>query len=77
MNRRNARTIVQNPDDLAFVHSLGVSDDRLVMIEGSGVDTDALQPLPEPALPVTMAYVGRMLEDKGVRALIESSPDPG
>ena len=72
LNRKNARTIVQNSDDRAFLRQLGVSDDLLVLIEGSGVDTNALQPLPQPDPPVAMAYVGRMLEDKGVRALIEA-----
>ena len=70
LNRANARTIIQNPDDHAFLRQLGISDDRLIMIEGSGVDTCALPPLPQPDPPITMAYVGRMLEDKGVRALI-------
>ena len=41
-------------------------------IAGSGVDTVRLQPLPVPDGPVALAYVGRMLEDKGLRALVEA-----
>ncbi len=72
MNRGHVRTIVQNPDDRDFLLKLGVAADRIVLIAGSGVDTRGLRPLPEPDGAVTLAYVGRMLEDKGVRALIEA-----
>ena len=43
-----------------------------MLIPGSGVDTKLLTPLPEPPPPVTAAYVGRMLADKGVLTLIEA-----
>ena len=67
---RRSRTIVQNPEDHATMLALGVDASRVVLIPGSGVDTDAMTPLPEPPGPVKAAYVGRMLEDKGLRALI-------
>jgi glycosyltransferase involved in cell wall biosynthesis len=70
MNRPSMRTIVQNPDDRDFLQRLGVRPDQIVLIAGSGVDTHALQPLPEPEGRMTLAFVGRMLEDKGVRALV-------
>jgi glycosyltransferase involved in cell wall biosynthesis len=72
LNRRDSWTIVQNPDDRGFVASLGVPGDTVVLIPGSGVDTERLTPLPEPPPPVTAAYVGRMLADKGVLTLIEA-----
>lgn len=72
LNRRNTQTIVQNPEDFAAMQALGVKAEKLVLVPGSGVDTDALQPLPEPPLPLRMAFVGRMLEDKGVRPLVEA-----
>jgi glycosyltransferase involved in cell wall biosynthesis len=40
------------------------------LIPGSGVDVDALTPQPEPAGPITIAFVGRLVESKGIRALI-------
>ncbi len=72
LRRKRSRTIVQNPDDRAFVIELGVAPDTVVLIPGSGVDTRLLTPLPEPPPPVTAAYVGRMLADKGVVTLIEA-----
>jgi glycosyltransferase involved in cell wall biosynthesis len=44
----------------------------VALIPGSGVDTDKLTKLPEPPPPVTAAYVGRMLADKGVLTLIDA-----
>ena len=72
LRRKRSRTIVQNPDDRAFVTALGVSPESVVLIPGSGVDTKHFTPLPEPPPPITAAYVGRMLADKGVVTLIEA-----
>jgi glycosyltransferase involved in cell wall biosynthesis len=72
LRRGRSKTVVQNPDDRAFVLGLGVPSGSVVLIPGSGVDTHALTPLPEPPPPVTAAYVGRMLADKGVVTLIEA-----
>jgi glycosyltransferase involved in cell wall biosynthesis len=72
LRRARSRTVVQNPDDRAFVLDLGVPSETVVLIAGSGVDTHKLTPLPEPSPPVTAAYVGRMLADKGVVTLIEA-----
>jgi glycosyltransferase involved in cell wall biosynthesis len=70
--RGRSRTVVQNPDDRAFIIDLGVAPDTVVLIPGSGVDTALLVPLPEPPPPPTAAYVGRMLADKGVLTLVEA-----
>ncbi|MEX0842482.1 MAG: glycosyltransferase family 4 protein [Xanthobacteraceae bacterium] len=70
--RRGSVALVQNPDDRAGLLAMGISASHIALIPGSGVDTQALQPLPEPAGPVTMAFVGRLLEDKGVRTLVEA-----
>jgi glycosyltransferase involved in cell wall biosynthesis len=37
------------------------------------VDTDRLLPLPEPDGGITIAYVGRLLADKGLRTLVAAS----
>jgi glycosyltransferase involved in cell wall biosynthesis len=71
LRRKRSRTIVQNPDDRAFVIALGAPPESVVLIPGSGVDTAHFTPLPEPP-PITAAYVGRMLADKGVVTLIEA-----
>jgi glycosyltransferase involved in cell wall biosynthesis len=70
LNRRGAVGLVQNPDDREMLAGLGVKPDHLAFIAGSGIDAGRLRPLPEPEPPVTFAFVGRMLEDKGVRPLM-------
>ncbi len=62
--------LVQNPDDRAALSDLGISKKRIVLIPGSGVDTDRLQPLLEPEGPITYGFAGRLLTDKGIRALV-------
>jgi len=49
---------------------IGVAPDHIVLIAGSGVDADRFRPIPEPAGEVTVAFAGRMLDNKGLRALI-------
>ena len=65
-----AAVLVQNPDDRAKVSALGVDCARIFLIPGSGVDVDVLRPLPEPEGPITMGFIGRLLDDKGIRTLI-------
>jgi glycosyltransferase involved in cell wall biosynthesis len=71
-NNPLSAVLVQNPDDRDAVRGLGVAPERVRLIPGSGVDTDAMRPLPEPAGEVTAAFVGRLLDDKGVRPLVEA-----
>src|SRR4029079_14994483 len=69
-NRKHTITLVQNPDDQAALEEVGILRDRFALIAGSGVDTDLLQPLPEPDGPITVGFAGRLLTDKGIRALV-------
>jgi glycosyltransferase involved in cell wall biosynthesis len=70
LNRRRSAALVQNGDDRDAITAIGVDAARVFLIPGSGVDVDVLTPLPEPEGEVTMGYVGRLLEDKGLRTLI-------
>jgi glycosyltransferase involved in cell wall biosynthesis len=70
LDRPGNVVLVQNPDDRAALLDLGISETRITLIPGSGVDTDALQPLPEPGGPITYGFAGRLLTDKGIRALV-------
>lgn len=72
LNAPRSAVLVQNPDDRDAVQALGVAAERVHLIPGSGVDTDTIKPLPEPAGEVTAAFVGRLLDDKGVRPLVEA-----
>jgi glycosyltransferase involved in cell wall biosynthesis len=71
--RRPATSVlVQNPDDYAVVSALGVPKSAIAVSPGSGVDTDILTPMPEPRGPFTVGFVGRLLDDKGVRTLVRA-----
>jgi glycosyltransferase involved in cell wall biosynthesis len=72
LGNSRAAVLVENPDDRTAVKALGVADNRIFTIAGSGVETDKLTPLPEPPEPITMAFAGRLLKDKGVRTLVEA-----
>ncbi len=69
-NRPLSVVLVQNPDDRAAAAALGLDADRIALIPGSGVEVDQLTLLPEPDGPMTAAYVGRLLADKGLHALM-------
>jgi glycosyltransferase involved in cell wall biosynthesis len=70
LNRDHSAALVQNPDDQAALQRIGIKFERLALIPGSGVDTDLLYPLPEPEGPITVGFAGRLLTDKGIRALV-------
>ena len=69
MRGRNV-ALVQNPDDRDALLSLGIAADHIALIPGSGVDVERLQPSPEPGGTPTVAFVGRLLDDKGIRPLV-------
>src|SRR5919198_738547 len=70
LNRSRAAVLVQNLDDRAVMERLGVDRDRIALIPGSGGDVGAMAPSPEPAGPITIAFVGRLVGSKGIRTLL-------
>ena len=72
LKRPNTAILVQNPDDYTAVAALGVPNGAIALIPGSGIDTDILTPMPEPTGPFTIAFVGRLLADKGVPTLVRA-----
>jgi glycosyltransferase involved in cell wall biosynthesis len=70
INRNNCVALVQNSDDMAALVALGVTKKRIVLIPGSGVDVKRFTPLSEPGGAATFGFVGRLLDDKGIRTLI-------
>lgn len=73
LRRPNSTVLVENPDDRVVIAKLGMPQDRIEITAGSGVDVDWFTPLPEPADSIgTAAFVGRLLDQKGVRSLIRA-----
>ncbi|MGC1467432.1 MAG: glycosyltransferase family 4 protein, partial [Pseudolabrys sp.] len=72
LGHSRSTVLVQNPHDLTAVERLGVPKEKIRIIRGSGVDIRKLVPLPVPEGPLTAAFVGRLLDDKGVRTLVEA-----
>jgi glycosyltransferase involved in cell wall biosynthesis len=72
LRRGRSAFIVQNPSHQQTLLELAPkATERVWIIPGSGVDTRRFVPLPDPpARPVTVAFVGRLLADKGIRELI-------
>jgi glycosyltransferase involved in cell wall biosynthesis len=72
LDRGGIVSLVQNGDDRAALMALGIPKSRIALIRGSGVDVKRLAPLPEPPGPPTAAFVGRLLDDKGIRTLVDA-----
>jgi glycosyltransferase involved in cell wall biosynthesis len=70
LDRDASVALVQNGDDRAALIALGIAKDRIALISGSGVDVEHFVPLPEPEGPPTFGFVGRLLDDKGIRTLV-------
>ncbi len=70
IGREGSIALVQNGDDRAALISLGIAEQHIALISGSGVDVKRFTPLPEPPGPVTFGFVGRLLDDKGIRTLV-------
>lgn len=71
-DRPGSVALVQNPDDRSTLLSLGIAPERIALIAGSGVEIDRFKPMLEPEGIPTAAFVGRLLDDKGIRVLVEA-----
>ncbi len=70
LDRERTISLVENPDDVGALVSLGVPKQRIVVGQGSGVDVARLVPLAEPANPPTVGFAGRLLVQKGIHTLV-------
>ncbi len=70
MDRPHRAATVENRDDKALLAAFGVRHAPVFVLPGSGVDIARLTPHPEPDGPFTAAFVGRLLDDKGIRTLV-------
>jgi glycosyltransferase involved in cell wall biosynthesis len=67
-----AAVLVENPDDGVALQNFGVAASKITLILGSGVETDHLTPLPETSGPIVVGFVGRLLDYKGIRTLVQA-----
>lgn len=73
VNRRGHVVLVQNHDDERQLRDRRLTaPERLLLIPGSGVDTEGMQALPPPDGPLKAALVARMLYAKGVADAAEA-----
>ncbi len=70
INRKNSVALVQNRDDVAALIALGIAKAQIALIPGSGVDVNRFTPLAEPDGAPAFGFVGRLLDDKGIRTLV-------
>jgi glycosyltransferase involved in cell wall biosynthesis len=71
-----SRLILQNPDDLAFFETMGVTcSENIRLIPGSGVDcTRSLPPATDQRHePLRVVLAARMLWDKGIGEFVEAA----
>jgi glycosyltransferase involved in cell wall biosynthesis len=74
VDRAGSHVVTQNPDDAEeLIRRRVVRSGRLSVIRGSGVDVERFRPLPEPAGPVVVAMVARMLRHKGIEIFVQAA----
>jgi glycosyltransferase involved in cell wall biosynthesis len=71
---KNSRAIFENPDDLEELAALGlIRREAATLIRGAGVNIEAFAPVPEPAPPVRVILIARMIREKGVADFVEAA----
>lgn len=74
LNRKGARVILQNPDDVALMCESGVLNiKRITLIRGSGVDTQEFEAQPEPGGEPVAILASRLLWEKGVAEFVNAA----
>ena len=75
LSNNKVKVIVQNIDDLKVILSLkAVSESKIFLIEGSGVDMNALTySVENNTKPIRIVLLSRMLWDKGIGELVRAA----
>lgn len=65
----------QNPDDRDSFRQMGLLPEStpIVVVNGSGVDTDIYKPAPLPEGPLHFLLIARLLGDKGIREYVDAA----
>jgi len=73
-SHKNQSIIFQNTDDADFISDwVTINASKICLIRGSGIDLNTYQYSPEPTGKPVVAFVGRLLVDKGIREFIDAS----
>lgn len=71
---RARKVFFQNGDDRELFLNLGLLDARkVVMVNGSGVNTEHFSPLPLPEGPPGFLLIARFLKEKGIREYVQAA----
>ncbi|MBF0344359.1 MAG: glycosyltransferase family 4 protein [Nitrospirae bacterium] len=74
LRRSDNRVIIQNTEDRQMmVKRFGIPQKNIILIRGSGVDTNHFIPVAEPQGIPLVVLVARMLWDKGIREFVEAA----
>jgi glycosyltransferase involved in cell wall biosynthesis len=72
LGKKNTFTIVQNPDDFSLLRNI-INEKSIVLIKGSGVDTNFFKPSSSKDGVPLILMASRMLWDKGVGEFVEAA----
>lgn len=68
------RVFFQNDDDVAYFLSNGlISRDKVVRVNGTGVDLHEFRPAPPVTKPITFLLIARLLREKGIREYVQAA----
>ena len=74
--RGHGKVIVQNPDDLQALESIGAILPRQAsLIRGSGVDLSEFMPSPKPSGTPIVMFAARLLWDKGIKEFVDAAKE--
>lgn len=72
--RHAQRVFMQNPNDADDFVRLGIIErDRIVTVNGTGLDLDEWRPAPPVTQPITFLLAARLLKDKGIHEYVEAA----
>ena len=70
---KSGYVIVQNPNDMEEILSMGIRESQIRLIPGSGVDLNIFHSSPHPDGPPIIVLPARLLWDKGLGEFIEAA----
>lgn len=74
LRSKSVHVVIENPDDMNSLVSDGfITQDKISLIRGAGVDLNAFPFRPEAPGPLVVTLVSRILRDKGVIEFIEAA----